>query len=282
MKTASTQLRSLIESHSFVATANLYRITLASGTSYTLTDHAYDLFWSGSNYISTRIAREKVQLRVGIEVDSLQVTINTDATQAEPLAFTAGAQLGVLDGAAVSVERAYLSGAAPYQVAGTVYVFSGAVAEVECDSYKVRMTINSQLDLLNIEMPRNKFQAACGYSLYDQDCGVNRASYMFAATVQANSTRALIKTNVTQADGWFDGGSITFVTGNNAGSSVTILKQVGGDLTLARNVILLPQAGQVAQLYPGCNKTQAACAGKFNNLARFRGMPYLPQPEQAF
>jgi hypothetical protein len=32
-------------------------------------------------------------------------------------------------------------------------------------------------------------------------------------------------------------------------------------------------------VYPGCDKQQATCRGKFANLARFRGQPYVPAPE---
>jgi hypothetical protein len=34
-------------------------------------------------------------------------------------------------------------------------------------------------------------------------------------------------------------------------------------------------------VYKGCDKTTATCAGRFNNLANFRGYPFVPPPELA-
>ena len=39
--------------------------------------------------------------------------------------------------------------------------------------------------------------------------------------------------------------------------------------------------GDTFQVWPGCDKVQATCSGKFANLARFRGQPYIPMAETA-
>jgi hypothetical protein len=33
--------------------------------------------------------------------------------------------------------------------------------------------------------------------------------------------------------------------------------------------------------YPGCDRLQATCSGKFANLPNFRGCPFIPVPETA-
>jgi len=50
-------------------------------------------------------------------------------------------------------------------------------------------------------------------------------------------------------------------------------------LTLSRPLLNIPIAGDTYTLYAGCDKLQATCSGKFNNLVHFRGFPYIPASE---
>jgi hypothetical protein len=38
-------------------------------------------------------------------------------------------------------------------------------------------------------------------------------------------------------------------------------------------------SGATFTVRAGCDKTQGTCTTKFSNLARFRGMPYIPVAE---
>ena len=43
-----------------------------------------------------------------------------------------------------------------------------------------------------------------------------------------------------------------------------------------------PSPGDAFTVYAGCDHTQGTCQGRFNNLANFRGFPYVPPPELAY
>ena len=40
-----------------------------------------------------------------------------------------------------------------------------------------------------------------------------------------------------------------------------------------------PRIGDVAYIYPGCDKTPTTCKNKFNNFSRNRATPYVPLKE---
>ena len=44
-------------------------------------------------------------------------------------------------------------------------------------------------------------------------------------------------------------------------------------IQLQTPLTLAPNIGDIVYVYPGCDKTQATCQSKFNNLARFGGFP---------
>jgi hypothetical protein len=39
--------------------------------------------------------------------------------------------------------------------------------------------------------------------------------------------------------------------------------------------------GDTFTIYYGCDHTPGTCQSKFNNLANFRGFPYVPPPQMA-
>ena len=71
-------------------------------------------------------------------------------------------------------------------------------------------------------------------------------------------------------DGWFSGGQIVLGSGERryiASSSGSIIRL---------EHVLPNAAGSYATLYPGCNKSRAACMGKFGNGINFGGFPWMP------
>ena len=43
-----------------------------------------------------------------------------------------------------------------------------------------------------------------------------------------------------------------------------------------------PMTGDAFTVYAGCDHTQGTCQNRFNNLANFRGFPYVPPPQMAY
>jgi uncharacterized phage protein (TIGR02218 family) len=43
-----------------------------------------------------------------------------------------------------------------------------------------------------------------------------------------------------------------------------------------------PSTGDAFTVYQGCDHTPETCQSQFNNLANFRGFPYVPPPQIAY
>jgi len=84
------------------------------------------------------------------------------------------------------------------------------------------------------------------------------------------------------AVGEFNYGAIEFITGPNAGVSVTVTKHLSSTLGLAIPLKSNPTAGDTFNVYPGCDRTLVRCLSGFSNVIRFRGQPWIPKPETAY
>ena len=194
---------------------------------------------------------------------------------------------GIFDGA----EVIYLGAYWPSQLyasriipTGTIKKMVGGVADVGVTRDLITFAINSRLELLNQNLPRNLYQATCMNTLYDTSCALVKSSFQTAATVTTGSTAGVIYANLSQATGYFNLGTITFTSGLNSGISRTIKTATQGSpgvVTLIAGFPSTPSPGDTFYIYPGCDKTMQSCINKFKNLSNFRGFPFLPQQENA-
>lgn len=142
------------------------------------------------------------------------------------------------------------------------------------------ITVNSDLVLLDINMPRNVYSPACQHVLYDSGCGLVKSAFGTAGTVGAGSTNSVI--NWSGASANFNQGTVVFSSGANGGVSANVKCAVAGvSLTLSYPLLNAPAAGDAFTAYWGCDHTHATCANKFNNLANFRDFPFIPSPTYA-
>lgn len=83
-------------------------------------------------------------------------------------------------------------------------------------------------------------------------------------------------------DDWFNGGGLTFETGNNAGLTIEVKDWTRSDNTVEifMGAPFPIQVGDKLRLYPGCDKRVATCKAKFDNSINFRGDPYVPGPDE--
>ncbi len=81
----------------------------------------------------------------------------------------------------------------------------------------------------------------------------------------------------------FAQGTLMFQGGQNAGVLAQIKSASSTAITLAYPLEYVPQAGDVFNIWPGCDhSTGAGGCAKFNNIGNFRGYPYVPPPEEAY
>lgn len=288
-ETSAGALAALLNARGPLNKADLYTIALAGGSV---------LRWSGSDIalagngltwaLGPGVKRSRVRFTVGVEVDSITVTLTDNAgTTINGQPLIPFIRAGGLANARLQLERAFW-GPGDTGPVGALLWFGGRVAEISrIDRHHAEISVRSSLELLDVMIPRDLYQAGCLNTLYDSACGVNRASYTVAGTAVGASdpTRITFDPSLAQAAGWFDLGVIAFTSGANAGISRTVKSYSPAALTVLQPWPFPVAPGDAFSIYPGCDKSQTGANGcaKFYSAAnvalRFRGHPYVPVAE---
>jgi uncharacterized phage protein (TIGR02218 family) len=291
MKPASPELLALLASRQFYS-ADLYQFSLVGGGQLYYCGGDQDLTWNSITwsagksigpYFDRKDNKAKCHWKVGVDVDSLTFDVLPGASTIGSEAFLSFVRQGGFDGAELTLYRAFMPSYGN-TAAGTVIMFVGRVAEIDAGRSLATFTVNSHLELLNQNMPRNLYQAGCVNTLYDASCTLNAAAFAYSGTVAAGSTQSAIKNTLVQATSVFDMGHLTFTSGANNGFSRTVqtyFQGSPGTINLISPFPSAPVTGDTFLIYPGCDKACTTCAEKFNNLVNFRGFPWIPQPATA-
>jgi uncharacterized phage protein (TIGR02218 family) len=290
MKTASTALINYInaarvEIDAPLAFADVFLFTLAqTGTQISLTNTDYNISWNGYAWSATGplVQGLKYKAAVGLEVDKQQITIAarpTDLVSGSP--FLQALREGAFDGASLQRYRVFLNAAGGSVVDGLL-LFQGRISTVDqVGRTSARVTVASDLIVLDYDMPRNLYSPTCLHTLYDSGCGLTSSSFSAAGTVGASSTASLINTNIAVLA--HAQGSIVFSSGANANLRATVRSAVAGvSLSLMYPLPEIPAVGDAFTVYYGCDHTRGTCQSRFDNLANFRGFPFVPPPQIAF
>lgn len=149
--------------------------------------------------------------------------------------------------------------------AGTVssVVFTGAVAKLTCLPL---------FESLRRRVPRNTYQVQCNWALYSAQCGVVSANFRVTAQVTVISGDTIQATAFSaQPDGWFNNGWVERANGERR----WIVNHVGATLTLMSPFVGLAVNEEVFA-FAGCDRTEAVCKTKFNNIANHLGFARVP------
>lgn len=282
MITVSTTLAAHLASGGPFILADLYQITLTSGTLLRWTSFDQDVLWAGYAWSADCpvLTRGTTRVVIGVEVDTLDVTITPrPADTVAGLPLLAAARAGAFDGARLMLYRAFL--APDGSTIGTVLRFSGRFADVDLGRTALAVRINSDAEALAVQLPRNTYSPTCGRTLYTPGCDVSRAANTVAAAAGSGSTTSQIACSLGQGGSWWDMGGLQFTSGALAGTRRTIKTYAGGAVLLFSPLPAAPAVGDTFAVYPGCDKTLATCQTKFSNGAKFRGCPFIPTPETA-
>jgi uncharacterized phage protein (TIGR02218 family) len=264
----------------------------ASATDYAVTGNSLVLAeapaagsaldWDGSGTFGNTapgFARGPIKLAIGLQVESLEVDILYDAdTRIMGKTPGAFANAGGFDGARIKVDK-FLTASLSDTTNGIVNLFTGVVANVSAGSGKVNLSVSSDLVYLSAAFPRNYFLPQCNHALFDAGCTLAKATYAVAGTTTSGTATTITATGLTQAAGYFAQGYVVITSGANAGLTRSVKDFSAGVLTLLYPLPGACAAGDTFTAYPGCDKLQSTCSGKFANLAHFRGFPYVPTPE---
>ena len=232
----------------------------------------------GLTYYASGIqfTRSKIKTIVGVQVDELEITFYGNGnTPVNGVPFLQAAVGNYLDGAQVKVLRAFMSTFGT--VVGSIVQFVGIVSQVDAGRTQARVKVSSNLQLLNIRMPKNVWQPTCINNLYQSPCNLSRTAFAEIGTLAATSGSSALLLNSASAKpaGYYNLGYVTFTNGANSGVSRTVKNFVGGTFTLMNPLPNAPMAGDAFNAYVGCDRQLTTCTS-YGNAANFRGMPFVP------
>ena len=294
MKPASPELRALLATRQFFA-ADLYTFNLIDGGVLRYCGGDQDLTANGylhpaggliGPYFDRKDNKAKCHWKVGVEVDTLVVDVIPGSATVDGDAFLDSVRKGIFDQADVTLEKVFMPTYGDTR-RGTVMYFVGRVAEIDAGRSVATFSINSHLELANLQMPRNLYQPNCINSLGDASCQATIPST--TGTVTSGSTTGAVNASVTNyvsyTTGQFNLGKITFTSGTLNGLTFGVRStSIGASSTIATQepMPIAPSVGDTFTLYYGCDKSLGAngCP-KFSNQPRFRGAPWVPQPATA-
>lgn len=263
--------------------ADCFTFTLRTGLILTYTNADAPVTLNGYVYAANSVLVEGLEFKcdVGLSVDQQKIVLAARLTDTiGGIPFLQAIRNGLLDGAEVQRERAFLnswSAADRANPVGSVILFKGRVGEINSvGRTAAEISVNSDLVLLDIDMPRNLYGPNCQHVLYDSGCTLVKSAHGASGTVGAGSS--LVQINWASSSAIYAQGTITFSSGANTGASANVKNADSGALYLSYPLPNAPSTGDALTVYQGCDHTQYTCTNKFGNLANFRGFPYIPPP----
>lgn len=308
MKIAPTGLITLLGTGQFVF-CDLYQFTLTTGQMLRYTTADVDITYAGNTYSSALFFDQSGNKAVGhwktgLDIDTWQVYIMP--VEFDPVTgtqfpikigntpFLAAVAAGALAGADVDIHRAYWPSwpqpwtsplAAFVDGSGTYVIvdyFAGRVAGVDVMRNQAIVSVNSWLSRFQLMMPRNLWQAACRWTLFDAGCTLSQAAFAVNGTSQAGSTQSqIVTTGLGKPVDYFKLGQVTMTSGLNSGFRRMVTAFDGTTMALIAPFPFALTPGDTFTGYPGCDKSLLTCSGKFFNQINFGGEDLAPKPETA-
>lgn len=269
--------------------ADLIQIQLIDGTILYVTDGQMPITYNGNTYNAVGIGqwqRGQISTKLGLQGTTMDLSVVADdltLVPGRPCSIIQGINLGLFDGALVTVYTAYMPTYGDTSL-GVEIKFGGqwgqarkigrTSAEIECQSF---------LYLLNQQMPKGLLQTNCRWPLFSAGCTLNQATYTFTNTVGAGSTQSVINaaTTFSQASGYFTQGVLKFVSGQNLNLSTLVKLHAGQVLDLSPALLFPVQVGDEFTVSAGCDHTLGTCQKTFSNNLNYGGAPFIPNPENA-
>ena len=168
----------------------------------------------------------------------------------------------------VTIYRAHRTEESDYKA-----TFVGTVASVVFEGSEAVLTCSPISGTFRRRVPGQTFQSQCNHPLYGPGCGLDRNSFRDVCTVGSVSGSTVTSTDFgARANGYFTNG---WLEDPATGEVRWIVDHVGSTVTLMNPFPALA-GGQTVNAFAGCDRTEATCAAKFNNLVNHLGFPRVP------
>lgn len=252
-----------------------WRISRSDGAALGFTDHDCALAFDGTDFEpESGFAASEIRAGSDLAVDAQDATgvLTSDRiTETDILD-------GRWDNAAVELWRVNWA-----DTGQRVLLRRGAVGQIRRGRRAFVAEVRSLAHVLGQTVGRT-FQAGCDARLGDARCSVDLENAVYKGTGVVTDLlrdRAFMASGPSGFDaGWFTSGTITWISGANAGRITEVLSHGLADaiatLTLLEAPVRAIAEGDSFIARAGCDKRLATCNAKFANVANFRGFPNIP------
>ena len=256
--------------------ARCWAITRRDGVRLGFTDHDADLAFDGLVFrAGTGLTARALETSTGLSVD------NSEAMGALSDAAIREADIaaGRYDGAEVVAWMVNWA-----DVAARKVIFRGTLGEIRRGGGAFHAELRGLSEALNRPFGR-VYQKVCDAVLGDSACGVDTSdsALSWEGPVEAAEEGRRLWLGSAHAEGWFTRGSLTVLTGEAAGLSEGIKRDladpVGRRIDLWTPVRAEIVPGDMVRLVAGCDKRVETCREKFGNLLNFQGFPDIPEED---
>lgn len=297
MKNASQSLIDLVRSRKYVM-ADLYEITLISGSVLRYTTGDADITFNGATFAAGGVSNPLVSLegdggkivyRLGVDVETFDFDLIPRSGVVGGLSLFDAARMGLFDGALVTIYRAVMQTYGDVS-AGVPRAFVGYSGPVSIVGQTIHFSVKSVAVKLNTQLPRNVYSATCINQFGDQACAFNIETMARDGVIDTGTTVSELFFTMVNGNntGFYDLGKVKITSGDLNGYMYPIKHYIRLTLTSARMTLWQPTPallsnGTTIRFYTGCDKTLTGSLGcsRYSNRANFRGHPYVPAPETA-
>jgi uncharacterized phage protein (TIGR02218 family) len=254
--------------------ANCWRLVRRDGRSFFFTDHDQDLTISGNTYLSA-IGYEQTAINADstLKIDNLEVTgiLDSDTLVSDDL------RSGLFDFAEVFLFAVNWSDLTQ----GVMRLRRGTLGEI---STTPAGTFQGELRGMAQRFSQKVgevFTPECRADLGDNQCKVDLGPLTKIESVATLGDSVIFGvTNAAgAADGWYNLGALTWLTGANTGRSMEVKEYSTVADPVLRLYLPMPRpvlVGDQFRVYPGCDKRHDTCRDKFNNILNRRAEDFIP------
>lgn len=275
--------------------ADCYTISLKNGVVLRATSSQQDIVvippfeMATQRYSSRQLVAKGLRFKLGIGLDKDEQTMTLSAVEGflvpysgdtlEGIPLMESLRRGDFDRATVTLDRYYTTRWGMPWI-GALRLFSGRVGSLDTvGRLKATIKVQSELYLLDQQMPRNLYQANCNNTFCDDRCSLSKVSFAVAGTTETGSSPSKIAWSSSSSS--YSLGTISIV--NNAGVAYTrTVRSADNDfLYLAAPLDFDPPDGTEFTVFRGCGRFLAAC-DDYGNRAHNYSFPFMPVAETAY
>ena len=272
-----TDLSAALKAHYALGSTTLarcWKATLTNGTVVTATALDRDIEYpagSGVIYLSTAAyTPSDVDSASDLSPDNLEL----EGFLASPHIVASDVQTGLWDYAAIEdFEVNYKD-----LTMGRNLIRAGTLGEVNTGLATFRAELRGLMQAYSRRIVR-LVEKLCDADFGDARCKINKALWtVTGAVTSVVSDREFTDTSRTEANDWFIGADITWLTGANAGLRMEVKdSSSAGVIKLHQLMPFTVAIGDTYSMPAGCTKRKTEdCGDKFNNVVNHRGFDLLP------